>query len=368
MKWQDGVLTHELERTSEAAAVSEIGQGGRAIPAPSPKQTSGVEGAEPPGGDVVGSPTSVHTCDQVHKKEGQGEVRDEVREEYRDALVEALIACGRGCEADAVAKCGRDFKVGKCLDCAATPAFPVSCGHRLCPFCAARRAEILLREHEDKLRQIRQPKMLTLTFLSVEHLDRDYIKWARNCFTKLRRRKVMEHCWGGIYSFEATHTKNGWHLHIHALVASGYLPQKDLSREWEAISGAKVVDIRILQGVEKYDAIREVVKYPAKASTFIGEPKLVDEFLDATRGVNLAYGFGDLYRVKTKRSGSGRMMCPLCGGENVAFDGQFGFCVPRELVVRVRHGYIWRPPPSPAEQLRKEIDDFLKEMELEGLC
>lgn len=285
------------------------------------------------------SPTSIYACNQV----GISEAHNRAKE----ALAEALRACGRVSEADLVASCCRDFKVGKCLDCGAEPAFPISCGHRLCPDCAARRAAILISEHEDILKGLHYPKMLTLTFLSVPHLSREYIRWARRCFTKLRHRKVFSSCWGGIYSFEATYTKGlGWHLHIHCLLGSGYIAQDELSREWQAITGACVVDIRAVEGKDKWDAIREVIKYPAKMATFLDDAVLVNEFLVATAGVNLAYGFGKLYRVKTKGHADAKMRCPACGGTSIAFDAGFGFCVPRLAVEKVKGGYLWRGPPG----------------------
>ena len=303
----------------------------------------------PWGGGGVPSP-SLDTCDQVSKNRAfTPEEKTKYREDHKQVLVEALTACGRHSEALAVAGCGEDFKVGKCLDCGAQPAFPITCDHRLCPDCAARRGAILVSEHEDILKQIRYPKMLTLTFLSVDRLDKGYIKWARNCFRRLRRRKVLAGCWGGIYSFEVTHSVYGWHLHVHALVGSGYVDQGDLSTEWEKISGACVVDIRAVQGEDKWNGIKEVVKYPAKAATFLDRPNLVNEFLLATERVNLAYGFGALYRVKTKRHAEGRMRCPLCGGTDISFRDGFGFCVPGIVVKRVKGGYLWRPPPGGVE-------------------
>lgn len=281
-------------------------------------------------------PYSLDTCDQVRKNN---------RESYKRTLINALESCKRYGEALSVKACGEDFKVGKCCDCGACPAFPITCDHRLCPDCAARRGVILISEHEVLLKQLRYPKMLTLTFLSVDHLSKAYIKWARNCFTRLRRRKVMAGCWGGIYSFEATHSIFGWHLHIHSIIGSRYIDQAELSREWAKVSGAVVVDIRAVQGKEKWTGIREVVKYPCKASTFLDSPALVNEFLVATEGVNLAYGFGAMYRVKTRRHSEAKMKCPVCGGSNIDFGEGFGFCVPKLLVKKFKGGYLWRSPP-----------------------
>lgn len=299
---------------------------------------------------------SVHNCDQVHRIEPNlSKTREEKRADIKRALVDALNACGRYSEAELVGHCGEDFKVGTCEDCGAHPAFPITCDHRLCPDCAARRGALLVSEHEDILKRLYYPKMLTLTFLSVNHLDKQYIKWARSCFSKLRRRVVFKPCWGGIYSFEATYTKGvGWHLHIHALIGSSYIKQEDLSREWQKITGACVVDIRAVKGKEKWGAVKEVVKYPCKSATFIDNPSLVNEFLLATEGVNLAYGFGGMYRVQSRRHGEGKMRCPICGSENISWADGYGFCVPRIAVERVKGGYLWRPPPEPIQDMGAE--------------
>lgn len=350
---------NRAERTSDsrsgrpAVAVSGIiaeGVGDESLtPSPisaiSPLQTGRGGGGWGGGG---ASSSSLDTWCQVSKNKGLSpEEVAKYRKGYKQALVEALRACGRHSEALLVTGCGEDFKVGKCLDCGAVPAFPVTCGHRLCPDCASRRGAILVSEHEDILRQLRYPKMLTLTFLSVAHLDKNYIRWARNCFRRLRRRKVLSRCWGGIYSFEVTHSvEYGWHLHIHALIGSGYIGQADLSSEWQKITGAVVVDIRAVQGKDKWAAVKEVVKYPAKAASFLGKPVLVNEFLLATERVNLAYGFGALYRVRSKRHSEGKMRCPICGGTDIDFSGDMGFCVPKICVEKVVGGYIWRSPPG----------------------
>jgi hypothetical protein len=185
--------------------------------------------------------------------------------------------------------------------------------------------------------------MLTLTFPSVAYLDKAYIRWARNCFTKLRHRKVFASCWGGIYSFETTYTYGvGWHLHIHALIGSGFIKQAELSREWAKISGAPVVDIRAIRGKSKWAAVKEVIKYPAKAATFVNDSALVNEFLEATHGVNLAYGFGALYRVRTKERGSLPLVCPVCGSSNIQWLGLVDYCA----VTKLPHGYVWRGPAT----------------------
>ena len=293
----------------------------------------------------VGWPSS--SLDRCWNQVGKNESEKD-RTTHKQAIVESLRACGRDSEAEWVDTCGENFRVGTCLDCGARPAYPITCGHRLCPDCAAKRASILISEHEEMLKQLRYPKMLTLTFLSVKRLTREYYDWARRCFTRLRHRKVMSGCWGGIYSFETTYSKeHGWHVHIHALIGSGWIDQAELSKKWKQITGACVVDIRSVKSYEggKWGAVQEVIKYPSKTITFCEDPNLVDEFLRATERVNLCYGFGALYRVRPKRRSDKKMRCPVCDSENIAWNGDYGFCVPWTEVEWVGNGWLWRGPP-----------------------
>jgi len=340
---------------------------------PIQKQTAVID--KPSG---VAVPVSLDTCDQVGKNE---QVNQELtsqtsgqvavapggqsvlpwswgahrplpgfsHEEINQHLAESLKSCGRNVEAEKVEHCHQDFKVGQCNFCLSFPAFPISCDSRLCSFCASKRSEILISEHHDVLRSIHYPKALTLTFLSVDHLSRDFILRGRASLKRLRHRKVMSSCRGGLPAFEFTYTPGvGWHMHIHLLIDSGYIDQALLSREWEELTGAKIVYIRAVKGDDKWDAIRELVKYPTKVESFMDSPDLVDEFLAATRGLKLVCGFGALYRVRSKNHGKGKMCCPVCGHNDIDFGHGCGFHVGPDRVQKIRGGYLWlrnRAPP-----------------------
>ena len=298
-------------------------------------------GAGRGGGEAVATAPSYsfNTCDQLGNFHNETNVK----------LANSLEKCGRVGEATKVLGCCQDFKVGICEQCGTNPAFPISCDNRLCPGCAKRRAERLVSEHSEMLKRLHYPKMITLTFLSTKHLTFGDIKRYRDMFTRLRHKKVFRSCWGGIYSFEFTYSEEyGWHPHIHAVVGSKYINQAELSVAWEKVSGASVVDIRAIKTPDKWNSIREVIKYPAKSSTFINNPELVNEFLNAVKGTNLAHGFGSMKRVKTKRH-QGKMSCPVCGYDEVSFKHGFGFLVPRVKVKTIVGGYIWRGPPKNAE-------------------
>ena len=238
-------------------------------------------------------PSSLDTCDQVHilpvvlagnsLDESWEITRLQVlleHERAKIAVIEGLKACGREEMAGKISDCRMEFKIGQCDDCGEIVAFPLSCGELLCPDCSRARAERLVEEHHDILAQIRAPKMLTLTFKSIKHINREYLRFMRKCFSRLLRSKIMVSCWGGIYSFEFTYDKNnGWHPHIHAIIGSGFIEQSELSQTWFKISGACVVDIRAIgRDEKKWDGIREVIKYSTKRVDFVDVPELLEEY------------------------------------------------------------------------------------------
>ena len=315
-----------------------------------------------PGEKLSLSPSSLDTCDQVRIFAGSlpGNSLDKPweiarlkslheRELAKNRVIAGLKAAGRLDEAGKISDCRIEYKIGQCDDCGEVVAYPLSCSERLCPDCSRARAERLIEEHHDILAQIRAPKMLTLTFKSVKHINREYLRFMRKCFSRLLRSKVMGSCWGGIYSFEFTyHKTTGWHPHIHAVIGSGFIAQDELSNTWERISGAKIVDIRAIdRDVKKWDGIREVVKYSTKLVDFIDNPDLLEEYLQATERVKLVQGFGSLYRVACRKHGDiDTHTCPICGGQRINFGNGWGFNVSRydERLRMVKNGWIFLEP------------------------
>ena len=50
------------------------------------------------------------------------------------------------------------------------------------------------------------------------------------------------------------------------------------------------------------------------------------------------------------------MRCPVCGSENIAWNGDYGFVVPGIAVAKIEGGWLWRGPPvvSPVIVGRRE--------------
>jgi hypothetical protein len=105
--------------------------------------------------------------------------------------------------------------------------------------------------------------MLTLTV--------DPVKWEhpRAAFDGTRRHlptlmNALRKRFGSIEYLRVTElTRNGW-PHYHLLLRSGYLPQPVIKNEWERLTGARIVDIRPVDG--RFSAYTYLLKYLCKLS------------------------------------------------------------------------------------------------------
>lgn len=111
-----------------------------------------------------------------------------------------------------------------------------------------------------------------------------------------------------VTSMEVTYNaeRKTWHPHAHLLVEGDYLPQDELARAWEALTG----DSRIvwIESVRRYAdrkwagdvkaALRELLKYAAKPTPAFLDPAdggILAELLVALRGRHLMSASGKLY-------------------------------------------------------------------------
>jgi hypothetical protein len=218
----------------------------------------------------------------------------------------ALLGCGRDREALEYLDCGAYFRKFRSR-CGTVVLQPCHCDHALCPDCSRERSFPLQRKVFELTRaKDKSYKFLTFTRVNVSAIDRIYVQSLAKQFAKLRRVSVWKH-WisGGVFSIETTYNTaaESWHVHLHAIVEVSqpvgtkghgrpWLPDEwifQIQQEWLRITGdSHVVN---LEPVNR-GAIKELVKYQAKASTFAFSPELVDEYLKAFRGVRRIQTFG----------------------------------------------------------------------------
>ena len=225
--------------------------------------------------------------------------------------------------------------------------------HLMCQLCAIRRGAKQVQGYLGKYEQVTasnsslRPYMLTLTVKNghdlcdrFDHLQssvKKLLKRRRDYLEKNRGLSQLSKSFGGVFSYELTKSKQGWHPHCHMVVMldpddlidfpfdtrpqkfdaqawSQLSPgqkkyQKDLwrkwgvtaqdsglTKEWEKITGdSKIVDLRPIEG-DPAQGFVEVFKYALKFSDL--KPKENIEAYSYLKGKRLTGSFGCFWGVK----------------------------------------------------------------------
>lgn len=212
-----------------------------------------------------------------------------------------------------------------CSHCGHTIPIPVYCKNRFCAVCARHRNRLIrwkLTEflRATKLRKYDSFKFLTLTVSNNPDLKSMTAELIA-AFRRLRSRSVWKrHVRGGACIIEVKPGKEGWHVHLHVVIESKYIPYEILLAEWKAVSTGQGVYIKKLHG-------SQVVAYLTKYLTKEQATKAEQEYMtDMLKGTRLFQPFGSWYgpMAAMKRL---RFECPTCnnscwgfGNRNTWFD------------------------------------------------
>ena len=210
--------------------------------------------------------------------------------------------------------------------------------HRLCPWCARRRALKLLRQHMEKLVPLLDrggviPCLMTLTVKNgpdlrerINHLSASLLKASfrrRNCLDGKRGKfSEFSRIDGAVWHFEVSrnHETKEWHPHVHGLVLrhdSTPFNAQNLRAEWHDITkDSNIVDIKLLHSVKKMWAdglsIADGMKHPSCRQQLVGDLCEVfkyplkfqglssDECIDVyeqTKGIRWLREWGTLFRT-----------------------------------------------------------------------
>tara|TARA_B100001057_G_C22842391_1_gene947584 strand:- start:231 stop:1541 length:1311 start_codon:yes stop_codon:yes gene_type:complete len=225
--------------------------------------------------------------------------------------------------------------------------------HLMCQLCAIRRGAKQVQGYLGKFEQVvakntsLRPYMLTLTVKNGESLPERFDHLQNSVRKLLQRRRdfvskglgktQLGKSDGGVFSYELTKSKSGWHPHCHMVVmldpenpidfpfdtrpqkydkeAWSKLPPLEkknekalwqkwgadasnsaLAKEWEKITGdSKIVDIRPIEG-DPAQGFVEVFKYALKFSDL--KPKENIEAYSYLKGKRLTGSFGCFWGVK----------------------------------------------------------------------
>ncbi len=197
-----------------------------------------------------------------------------------------------------------------------------SCNLRWCPLCARAKANSIARNVKDWLDHAWHPKMLTLTMKHSNAPLKQQLDDLHKHVRKLRISKLFRSkCRGGILFYQVHRSKNDgfWHLHIHLLIDSHYIPQDQLSKLWLKITGtSNVVDIRSVRDNEY--ASKEVSRYCAKPCR-LSEHSIEDGYIliDAffNRRLSSSWGTGKQCSLKPKPQFTNAELKYLCSYETI---------------------------------------------------
>jgi hypothetical protein len=269
-----------------------------------------------------------------------------------DAEVERLAAAcerlGEHRRAQALRQCRQFFRVGRCSECEATPAFPLSCGEPLCPRCMPRRLAA-----DWERRGTALPDEFDLYRLWPRGLvgEPDAVRRARSRFVEWRGRAGLE---AGVYGVR-------WHRERGACVLLAVpagsevrtSPAFEVERVAQSRSRGELIgwlqaeyseEARSWERDEELAALLLAVRGRRRFQGFgavYGRPTREEEMDDQRTGAEEATTRVTLGRVsggagRGKRP-SGPPACPFCGGAVELLRRT----VPADQVITVAGGYVW---------------------------
>jgi len=212
--------------------------------------------------------------------------------------------------------CGENYFSFRCEKCGNLYRSHLTCKRRTCQKCARVRSFQMVEMYLPVVSCFQWACLLTLTLKVVPNGNvQSEVDRIIASFRKLRRKSVWN-AKDGIASIEIV--KKGdisWYVHLHALIDSKWMDQKDLSDIWLGITGdSSIVDIRRVKG-ERRQALKEVLKYQTKIWELNEEDK---EFVEKTfKHRRFIYTFGIKKPEKPEFKG---MKCKICGGELKLFE------------------------------------------------
>lgn len=220
------------------------------------------------------------------------------RECLRDQVAKNLSETEFDDQAVALAGCHTQKTVQQCQGCKGVKIYFNHCDLRICPICQPR----LAHQRQDEItwwtHQVGQPKHVVLTVRNTETLTKEYVRWFKESWNKLRRSKFARAWKGGMFSLEVTKESQGWHLHLHALIDAKWIDSSELAKLWASIVGQdfSIVKVKDCRGK---DYLQEVAKYAVKGTDLAKWAKTdLVAFMRAFDGVRTFGTFGTLYRRK----------------------------------------------------------------------
>lgn len=201
----------------------------------------------------------------------------------RDARLSRFANCGSGLWLEK-SEAGDDMRL-RCN----------RCHDRWCVPCMNERC-LKMRETLCRIMAGEYARFMTFTLRHSQTPLKDQVDRLYRSFNKLRERESWrKHVLGGASFIEIklASTDGCWHVHLHCLVVGSFWDQKEISREWHAVTGdSSIIDVRAVG--DSQHAINYVTKYVTKPadSTVYASPTHLQELVITLAGRRLCATFG----------------------------------------------------------------------------
>lgn len=179
-----------------------------------------------------------------------------------------------------------DYVTFVCGCCGDTLVVPVSCGNRFCTTCNKSRTSRLRKRVRFLMKNVtlskgRSFKFLTMTIPNMDN-PAEQLKIIQKSFRRLRQRKYWKtKVEGGCVFYEVkTGTDGKYHIHLHAIIQSDYIPVKELSEIWSQVSPGCIIDIR---WISDKAIINYITKYTTKSALSLNSQLYASRLLKGSR-------------------------------------------------------------------------------------
>lgn len=198
-----------------------------------------------------------------------------------------------------------------CGCCGDTLVVPISCGNRFCGTCNKSRVSRLRKRVRYLMQQVTLKrndsfKFVTMTIPNMED-PKEQLKILQKSFRRLRQRQYWKSLVkGGCVFYEVKTGSDGlYHIHLHAIVESAYIPVQELSQVWSEVSPGCIVDVR---WISNKAIINYITKYTCKSELSLKSQLSASRLL---KGVRLFQPFGTWHSLG-KSYVHQPYQCPSC--------------------------------------------------------
>jgi hypothetical protein len=275
---------------------------------------------------------------------------------HRRRVWDALVACQLpAARLDRFKNCGSQLTAEKSEAGDELRIRGSNCHDRFCAPCGVERGERIARNLATHCKD-RRLKFVTLTLRHRASALGPQVRRLLRCWRQLRATSFWRHSVaGGAYVIEIkiSAATSMWHVHMHVILESRWLPQRRLSEVWHRVTGDSfVVDVR--QVADQARGIAYVTKYVGKPidGSVYSVPDKVQEYILAVRGVRFCGTFGSWRGVQLERTnadtGEWRSLGLL---STILRKAREGDAASVDLVEALRRRYYQLPTTS---ELRKD--------------